>query len=251
MSAFFRKEMTEHMRRKRIFVMGILFLLFAVLGVVTAKLTPLLLEMVADQMPGFAIDKTESDIWDAWGQYFKNIDIPLIVFLILWSGSFTTEYQKHTLIPLVTKGLSRTSIFVSKMVSAALVWTAGYILYFGVFYFYSDFYWGNGELKNVAVSVGMYWLYGLWLLAILGLFSSFAETTMQVLLGVGGVFFLCSFVEFVPKLAPKLPTALTGGLGLMQGGSVPSDFTVPFVIVLISIVLCTAGGIALIQKKQL
>ena len=55
MSAFFRKEMTEHMRRKRIFVIGILFLLFAVLGVVTAKLTPLILEMFADQTSASAI----------------------------------------------------------------------------------------------------------------------------------------------------------------------------------------------------
>ena len=253
MIPFLKKEILEQFRRKRVLLLGILFAAFALLGVATAKLTPVIMEMFADEMAasGMTYEITESTIMDAWMQFFKNAAIPLIVVIILWSGSFTSEYQKHTLIPLVTKGLSRTGIFVSKMLTAVLVWTAGYALYLGVFYGYAEFYWGNGTVKHIGLAVTMYWLYGVWLLAIVGLFSSFAETTMQVLLGVGGVFFLVTFLELVPKLPAKLPTALTNGLSLMQGSAKPSDFTTPLIIVSACIVLCFAGGLAFIRKKKL
>lgn len=253
MIPFLKKEIIEQFRRKRVLLLGILFLLFAILGIATAKLTPVLIDMMADQLEqsGMVIDAKESTVMDAWMQYFKNAAIPLLVVIILWSGSFTTEYQKHTLIPLVTKGLSRTGIFVSKMLTVALVWTCGYALYFGVFYGYCVFYWNNEGIPNIPLAVGLYWLYGIWLLALLGLFSALANTAMQVLLGVGGVFFVVSFLEFVPKLSPKLPTALAGGLNLLQGAAKPSDYLVPCVIVLASVVLCIAGGILLMQKRDL
>jgi ABC-2 type transport system permease protein len=253
MIPFLKKEILEQFRRKRVLLLGILFAAFALLGVATAKLMPAIMEMFADEIAasGMTIDIKESTIMDAWTQFFKNASIPLIVVIILWSGSFTGEYQKHTLIPLVTKGLSRTGIFVSKMITAVLVWTAGFALYFGILYGYAEFYWGNGTVKHIGLAVTLYWLYGVWLLAILGLFSAIAETTMQVLLGVGGVFFLVTFLELVPKLPAKLPTALTGGLSLLQGSAKPSDFTTPVVIVLICIVLCLAVGVVLIRKKKL
>lgn len=253
MIPFLRKEILEQFRRKRVMLLAILFFAMSVLGVATAKLTPVILEMFADQMAqsGMVIEAKESTIFDAWMQYFKNAAIPLIVVLILWSGSFTGEYQKHTLIPLVTKGLSRTAVFAAKMLTAALVWTGCYALYLAVFYGYSVYYWGSGGVSHVVLAVTLYWLYGIWLLALLGLFSSFAGTAMQVLLGVGGVFFVITFLEFIPKLAPKLPTALSGGLGLIQGTAKPSDFIVPVVIALVSIVLCLAGGVLLIQKREL
>ena len=253
MIPFLKKEILEQFRRKRVLLLGILFAAFALLGVATAKLTPVIMEMFADEMAasGMTYEITESTIMDAWMQFFKNAAIPLIVVIILWSGSFTSEYQKHTLIPLVTKGLSRTGIFVSKMLTAALVWTAGYALYLGIFYGYAEFYWGNGGVKHIALAVTLYWLYGMWLLMLLGFFSSIAGTTMQVLLGVGGVFFLVTFLELIPKLSAKLPTALAKGLSLMQGSAETSDFTVPVIIALSCMVLCFAGGLAFMQKKEL
>lgn len=253
MIPFLKKEILEQFRRKRVLLLGILFTAFALLGVATAKLTPKIMEMFADELAksGMVYDITESTVMDAWMQFFKNAAIPLIVMIILWSGSFTGEYQKNTLIPLVTKGLSRTSLFFAKMITAALVWTAGYLVYFVVTYGYAEFYWGNGGVKHLFFAVFLYWLYGMWYLAILGLFSSFAGTTMQVLLGVGAVFFTVTFLEFIPKLPSKLPTALQNGLSLMQGSAKPSDFTVPIVIVSVCIVLCLAGGATLIRKKRL
>ena len=253
MIPFLKKEITEQIRRKRVMLLGILFTAFAILGVATAKLTPKIMEMFADELAksGMVYDITESTVMDAWMQFFKNAAIPLIVFIILWSGSFTGEYQKHTLIPLVTKGLSRTSVFFSKMITAALVWTTGYAVYFAVTYAYAEFYWGNSGVKHMFLAVFLYWLYGMWYLAILGLFSSFADTTMQVLLGVGAVFFTVTFLEFIPKLPAKLPTALANGLSLMQENSKPSDFIIPIVTVTVCIVICLAGGAALIRRKKL
>lgn len=249
---FFRKEIMENVRRNRLLAVGIVFLLMAILGPTTALLTPKLLEMVSAEMAanGLTLGETDITVMDSWAQFFKNLDIPLIVILIMWAGTFTGEYQKHTLIPLMTKGLSRTDVYVAKTVFLGLVWTVGYALYFGVAYGYNEFYWGNGTVQNIAPAVLFYWIFGLWLVSLIGFFSSLAESSGQVLLGVGGSFALCLLLEIVPKLGSKLPTALKGGLALMQGKKEVKDYLAALAVTLVLTAIGFVGGLLMIQKKD-
>ncbi len=250
--AFVRKELMENVRSKRLLIITILSVLMAILGPATALLTPKILELFAEDLSasGMTITSTDITVFDSWMQYFKNIPIVLIVLTIIWAGSFTGEYQKHTLIPFVTKGLSRTGIYTAKITVLSLIWTGAYGLYFAISVYYNGYYWGNGPVKYMGMAILCYWLFGLWIVAAIGFFSAFCSSTFQVILGVGAMYFLCTLLGIVPKLADKLPTALCGGLSLMQGASEPTDFTVPILVTVILIVLLTGCGIALFQKKE-
>ena len=49
-----------------------------------------------------------------WMQFYKNIPIALVVMLLLFGGLLTNELQKGTLIPVLTKGLSRWKVLLTK-----------------------------------------------------------------------------------------------------------------------------------------
>lgn len=252
MGAFFRKEMMELLRRKKLMIVGILFLLFGILGPATAKLTPEIIKMLGDSsVSGLTITAEDVTVMDSWIQFFKNLDIPMIVIIIMWSSAFTTEYRQGTLIPLVTKGLSRTEIYAAKMLMLHLVWTLGYLMYFGVVYGYNSYYWGNDGVKHMFVAILLNWLYGAFMMSLVGLFSAIAESGAQVMLGVGAVWFLCTLVGIAPKLADKLPTMLTDGMSLMRGVKSPGDYTIAVVITAVLTLTATFGGAVLMQRKKL
>jgi len=69
--------------------------------------------------------------------------------LVIFSAILTNEYQKGTLINMVTKGLSRWKVLTSKMSVTFIVWTLLYWLSFFITYGYNEFYWDNSIAKNL------------------------------------------------------------------------------------------------------
>lgn len=253
MVAFFKKELTENIRNRRLLILLIVTVLLSILGPAIALLTPKLVEYLAEDMAqsGIVLVTTEVTAMDSWTQYFKNLPILVIVLLVMWSGSFTTEYQKHSLVPLVTKGLSKTVVYVAKMLTLFLFWSVLYGLFFGISYGYNGYYWSNAGVSNIGTAVILYWLFGVWLIALTGFFSAIADNAYMVLLGVGAVYLLSVFLAMVPTLAKKVPSALSGGLSLMNSTASPKDFLVAVVVTIMMIAGFTAGGIALFQKKDI
>ncbi len=116
MKAFLKKEWMEWLRTGRLMVLLMVFVLLGIMSPALAKLTPWLMETLSDSMAGTGIVTTEItvDAMVSWAQFYKNIPMGLVIFVLLCSGSFTGEYQKGTLVPVVTKGLSRRSILGAK-----------------------------------------------------------------------------------------------------------------------------------------
>ena len=116
MTAFLKKEWMELVRTGRLWILLLLFILFGIMNPAAAKLTPWMTEIMAEQLAesGFVVNAVTVDAMTSWTQFYKNIPMALIVFVLLSSGIFTAEYQKGTLIPVVTKGLSRRRILAAK-----------------------------------------------------------------------------------------------------------------------------------------
>ena len=123
LTAFIRKEFMELIRTGKLFILMILFILFGIMNPAIAKLTPWMMDNLVET--GFALPAVDVNALTSWTQFYKNIPIALIVFLLLFSSTLTLEYQKGTLINMVTKGMKRWKIIVSKAVSICLLWTAG------------------------------------------------------------------------------------------------------------------------------
>ena len=120
MTAYIKKECMELTRTGKLLILGIIFILFGILNPAIAKLTPWLYEMLQDSFSeqGLIIGEVTVNAMTSWTQYFKNATMVVITIILLCSTGFTNEYQKGTLVQIVTKGLSRRKIYFSKLLES-------------------------------------------------------------------------------------------------------------------------------------
>ena len=249
--ACFKKEWLEHCRSSRITILGILFILFGIMNPAIAKLTPMLLEALSDSLEAGGIQITQVTVtdMDSWVQFYKNIPMALIAFVLLEAGIFTKEYQSGTLILTLTKGLPRYQVVLSKSLMTVLLWSAGYWLCYGITYAYNDYYWDNGVAQNLAAAAIYWWVFGLWVISLLIFFSTVFSASSGVLLGTGSVVVAAWLLSIIPKAAPYLPTALTGGSSMLQPGAETDIY--PLLITLSLFVISILASIFTFNKKQL
>lgn len=251
--AFTKKELLEQRRSGKLLLLGILFVLFGIMNPAVAKLTPWLLEMMADAMAEGGMTVTVGDITalDSWVQFFKNIPMALIAFVLLEGSIFTREYSSGTLVLSLTKGVQRHTVLLSKALVIIALWTLGYWLHFGITYGYNAYYWDNAIAQNLLFSVICWWVLGLWVIGLTVLFSALSNANTGVYLGTGGVVLAASLLQLLPKLQKYLPTALSDGNSLIYGLKPAEDYTAALVIAAAMAILCFAVSIPLFNKKQL
>ncbi len=251
--AFMKKEFTEQLRSGRLMILGLLFVLFGIMNPAIAKLTPWLLDIMADSLAesGMIVTDVKVSAMDSWVQFFKNMPMGLIAFVLIESSIFTKEYTSGTLVLSLTKGLERYKVVVSKTVVLTALWTVGYWLCFGITYGYSAYFWDNSIAQNLVFSVVCWWLFGMMVVALMVLFSTVTTTNTGVLLGTGGVVLASYLVGLLPKCRKYLPTLLADGNSLIYGIKEESAYTTAIIITVVAIVLCLIVSIPVFNKKQL
>ena len=251
--AFTKKEVLEQLRTGKLVVLSILFVLFGIMNPAVAKLTPWLLEMFADSLAdsGMVITSVTVTALDSWMQFFKNIPMALIAFVLLESSIFTREYQSGTLVLSLTKGLRRCKVVFSKAAVLIVLWTVGYWLCFGITYGYNTYFWDNSIAQNLLFSVICWWLFGLWVIGLVVLFSVAANANAGVLLGTGGVVLASYLLSMIPKLNQYLPTQLTDGNSLIYGAVEAEKYLAATTITAAMFIICHVASIAIFNRKQL
>lgn len=251
--SFTKKEFFEHFRSAKIYILAGLFLLFAVMNPALAKFTPMLVEMLSESMAqnGTLLTVGEVTALDSWVQFFKNIPIALIVFVILESNIFTKEYQKGTLVLALTKGLKRYKVVIAKTVVMLVLWTAGYFLCFAVTYVLNDFMWDNTVAENLGLAVICWWVMGVMAISLTVLFSSMAKSNIMVLVGTGGVIFGSYLVGMLPKIGKFFPTMLMNTTNLIYGMQEASDFKYALIITAVVCVASLVASIPLFNKRHI
>ena len=158
MTAFIKKECLELTRTGKLLILSIIFVFFGILNPAMAKLTPWLYEMLQDQFAeqGLNVGEVTVNAMTSWTQFYKNAPMILIVMVLLMSSTLTGEYQKGTLIQVVTKGLSRKKIFFSKLITLYGTWTSLYLVYTGITLGYTMYFWGGDEVAYLPLGIFMY-----------------------------------------------------------------------------------------------
>ena len=247
--AFTKKEWMEQLRSGRLLLLLIIFTLFGIMNPAIAKLTPWIFELMADSLEesGMVVTTVTVDAMTSWTQFFKNIPMALIVFVLMESSIFTREYQSGTLVLALTKGLERYKVVLAKSFVLIVLWSAGYWLCFGITYGYNSYFWDNGIVQNLLFSVTCWWLFGLFVVMLMVLFYVMTDANTGVLLGTGGVTLAVYLITLLPKAAPFSPAKLMGSVALLTGAEEKGDY---YKALPITVVLCVVGVMASIPIQN-
>lgn len=252
MTAFIKKEWMEQTRTGKLLILGIIFIIFGILNPAIAKLTPWLYEMLQEQFAdqGLSVGTVQITDITSWEQFYKNTPILVIAFILLSSGILTTEYQKGTLIQIVTKGLSRRKIFISKLFISYFTWTLLYLVYTGISWGYTAYFWGN-SVHDPVCGIMMYWLFGITIISFLMFFGAVCSNSGQVILATGGIYFGMMLLGYIPSISDKLPSFLMDGLNIMNGTKVISDFCGAIISAFLLILICNIMGVVVFDRRKL
>ncbi len=251
--AFLKKEWMESVRGGKVALLGLLFILFGVMNPAIAKLTPWLLETLSESLAesGMTVTAVTVDALTSWTQFFKNIPMALIVFVLVYGNVFTREYESGTLILLLTKGVARYQVVLAKWTVMLAAWTAGYWICYAVTYGYNAYFWDNSIATGLVPAALHWWLFGVLAVCLTVIFSTLANHFTGVLLGVGGSILACYLAGFLPKVKAYMPTSLMNSNALMVGLETAEDYIGAVVVTVSLCVLCLAASIPIMNKKQL
>lgn len=253
LTAFIQKEFTEVMRNSKLLICAIIFILLGIMNPAIAKITPWLVEQFSNATSGagMLIQTMEISALTSWEQFFKNMPMGIVIFVLMFSGIVAAELQKGTLINIVTKGMPRWKIMVSKLILLLVLWTGMYFASYIITYVYNDFYWDNDTVNNIFFSVLCLYLFGVWLISLIMLMSALADNSAAVSMGVCGVFLLSYLLGIIPTVQDYLPTKLKGSSSLIYELAKPADFTGAIVVVAIWSLADIIMGIIIFNKKNL
>lgn len=240
--AFTRKEFMEIIRTGKIYILLIIFVIFGIMNPAMAKLTPMIFELLAESMEeqGIIIGNVVVTAITSWEQYYKNAPMEFIVIVVMFGGILTNEYQKGTLINMLTKGLPRWKVIVSKSIAILFTWTLCYWLSFGITYSYNEYFWDNSIASHVFFAASGSYLLGIWLISIIILSSVFLNSGPAVLLTTGAVYVVTNLLSMIPDVADYLPTKLASGMELLTEAAKIEDY---YNAIIITVLLIVCSGV--------
>lgn len=248
--AFTKKEFTENTRNYRLFIMLSIFALFGFLSPLTAKFMP---ELVSSLAPGLELNLTEPVALDSWVQFYKNVaSLGISLMIILFSSILSTEYAKGTLVIMLTKGLSRPAVILSKFIVMLCIMTASMGLCFGITYGYTSYFWQGVTLENVFISALFLWINGILYLAVVTLGSvitkgAFASVILVLIISI--TFSLLGMIPVFSKFNPMLLS--TKNVEIINGSIAVSEMVIPLFVSLAISVVSIYAAVLIFNKKQL
>ncbi|MCI9215742.1 MAG: ABC transporter permease subunit [Dorea sp.] len=253
MTAFLKKEWMEWSRSGRLMVLMLVFVLFGIMNPAIAKLTPWLMETLSDSLAdtGLVVSEVTVNAMNSWAQFYKNMPMGLLIFILVCGGCFTAEYDRGTLIPVVTKGLSRRKIVGAKAVALFGAWTALYFLCYGITYGYNACFWDNSIAEHVFLGAACTWMFGVWVISFFILFSAVAKNSAQVLFGTGSAAVGAYVLGMFPRLASFLPARLMEGMALLQGINEAADYSVSMAAAGVMSIVCLALAVWCFDRRRL
>lgn len=249
--AFTKKEFCELTRTYKLFIMAAIFLILGMMNPITAKITPMLLEKL---MPaGIEISISEPTAIDSWVQFYKNVPtIGLIVLVIVFSGIMANEFTNNTLINMLTKGLPRSTVILSKFSMVVLAWTAAYVICFVVSYAYTAYFWSSENTFNILFSAACLWFFGVFLISTVMMGGVLFKNSYGCLLFTGSVTVILFLLNIVPKFAEYSPLALISkNMALITNTVAVSDLTTPLIMSGLGIFGMLCGAVLVFDRKQI
>ena len=249
--AFTKKEWMESVRTYKFFILITVFLLFGFMNPIIAKVMP---ELLASVLPeGMFITLAPPNAIDSWMQFFKNVSqTGLMVLVVIYSGIMASEFSKGTLVNMLTKGLPRQTVVLSKMLAATTLWTLSYLICVGVTYAYTAYFWTTASVHDLSLALFGLWLFGTLLLALVLLGGILFKNIYGSLLFTGAGVVVMTVVNIFPAAKPFNPSTLaSNSVYLLTGGQDVAEFVSAIGVCVFLIALLLALSIVIFNKKQI
>jgi len=248
--AFTKKEFTESLRTYRLVILAAVFLLLGMLSPLLAKMMPEILKSVADI--GLVISMQEPAAMNSWEQFFSNVgQMGMLALIITFCGMMANELSRGTLINLLTKGMKRHTVILSKFLTATVLWTGSYLLCLAVCYAYTEYFWPAAGLSNAFLAFFSLWLFGELLIAILIFGGVLFGNLYGSLLACLGVIITLNVLHIMPAIQKYNPIILSGdALNLLNAQKGTADYVPAMVICTAAAVLLMVASVAVFNKKR-
>ena len=190
---------------------------------------------------------------DSWVQFFKNINqIGMFGLVILFSTQITNEIQKGTLINLLSKGLPRYQVIMSKWFFNTIMWFCSYCICFLVAFGYTKYFFGNTfPVGNIFMAALLPLIFGIFLISLEILGSVITENVVGTLIfvAIGVVIqFILSLKDEIVKYMPidllGKPVNIIKGIGF-------NDYFIPIFTTFGLIIICIISSIIVLNKKEM
>lgn len=249
--AFVKKEVIESIRTYKVLILLCIFFFFGMSSPLLAKLLPEVLSGM--EIEGMVIKVPEPSAVDAYAQFFKNVtQMGTIVILLVFSGVLSHELVKGTLINVLTKGLSRTSVITAKFTSVGVLWTIAFWLSALTNFGYTEYLFPNGNAEYVFFACFCFWLFGLLLIALLLLGSTLISNNYGGMIFVAGIIFVMLLVNMIPSVTKYCPITLASvNMNLINQTMAIKDVLITVYITIGGILITLFATIALFRKKVL
>jgi ABC-2 type transport system permease protein len=219
-----RKELLEQTRTMRLYVVAIVFALFAIISPLTAKYLPDIVKALAGSQLSLVGLIPTATTADAVDQFLKNLtQFGALAAILLAMGTVATEKERGTAAFVLTKPVSRAAFLAAKLVAIAtdlLVATA----VAGVLgYYYTAVLFESLPVGGYATMCALLWL-SLVVYAALTFLGSTLTSSAAAGAGIGIVFLVVTgIVSALPNVGGYMPESLAAlaravALGLPSGG---------------------------------
>lgn len=246
-----KKEAIEGARTKKMISTFILFLFIGLISPLTAKLTPMILQSIATG--NIDINVAPPSEIDSWTQFFKNISqIGMFGLAIILSTQMANEFQKGTLINLLSKGLPRYQVVLSKISYNFILWFIAYFCSFILTYFYTKYFFGiSFPIRNILMAALLPFVFGLFLISLETLAGVISGNVIGTLILTTAGIVIQLILSIRDEIVKYMPIALIGKPVNLIKGIGYDDYYVPIIAGSILLILCIVISIVVINKKQI
>lgn len=252
MLTLIRKELLETLRKHRLLVM---ITIFALIGLMSPIGTKYLGQILKQLLPsGYVLKFREASEIEAYFQFFKNISqIGLIVLIIITSGLMADELEKKTIVNVLSKGVRREYIIVSKFISSVIVWMVSYIISIIIFEYYTSLFWGNEiSLPIILYSNLLVFFYGVLIISI-NIFLGIMFKNKILTIVICSIFSLIQmFIAIFPEIYKLLPISLLSQcVYIIEGKLNIYETVITLIITLILILFLLGISMSLFKRKEI
>lgn len=249
MMAFLKKELLEVWRTKKIILLAVIFMLFGIMSPLIAKLTPEIVKMSF----GEDFPMTAPTSIDSWMQFYKNINqMGVYLFAIIFSGVVNQEVSKGTLVPLVTKGLKRRIILLSKAIMLYIQWGFSVLVSFGITYGYTWYYFPDNQSPYPWLAMLPLFIFGLFLVSLILLASTMTKSSFEALLIMVSVMIIGYVANLFEVVKNWNPLSLIGqNVAILTDRAVFVDLLPSMMLTIALSVLFVLCSLMIFRNKKL